>query len=359
MTRFAYVHGDQRVRFAPGAVRELDRDLDALGGRRALLLADPGTDGIDRARTALGARVAAEWGTIEPHVPVEQAARATDAARAVDADALVAVGGGSTTGLAKAIALELGLPILAVPTTYAGSEMAPIYGTSRGTVKTTGSDERVRPRGVVYDPELTFSLPARVTAGSGLNALAHCVEGMYAADAAPVVRAVAAQGVRELVAGLERACEEGSDLEARSRCLVGSYLAGMAIASGVALHHKVCHALGGHSRAAHGDLNVVFLPHAMAFNAPAAPAAAATVAAALDVDDPAAGLFDLAERLGAPTSLAELGVAADQLEDIAQASTRRRFDNPRPVETDDVLRLLQAAHRGERPQTATEAAWAR
>lgn len=354
---FIYEQATQRVRFSLGARHLLGEELDGLGRARALLLADPGTEGLDAARGALGERLAGEWDTIEAHVPVERVEQAGALARDVAADALVAVGGGSTIGLAKALALRLDLPIVAVPTTYAGSEMTPIYGTSRGLIKTTGSDPRVRPRVVLYDPELTVSLPTAVTAGSGLNALAHCVEGLYAEQPAPVVRAVAAEGVRQLVAGLPGACADPQDLEARGQCLTGAYLAGMSIAAGVALHHKLCHALGGNSRAAHGDLNAVVLPHALAFNAPAAPLAADTIADALGVEDPAAGLYDLAAQLGAPTSLQAIGVASEQLPAIARAATGKPFYNPRPVSYQAVLDLLEAAYDGRRP--AVEAAWAR
>lgn len=236
-----------RVVFAPGALERVADETAALGGTRVLVVAAAhAACARRRVEEALGRRIAAVVDEVVQHVPANVAARAIEAADRSKADVAVCIGGGSATGLGKAVALERGLPLLAVPTTYAGSEMTDIWGLTEGQHKRTGRDERVRPRTVVYDPELTVSMPSAATATSGMNALAHCVEAAYAADASPIVRLLAVEGVRALADALPRCVAQPSDLDARSRALYGAWLAGMTLGdASMGIHHKLCHVLGG------------------------------------------------------------------------------------------------------------------
>jgi maleylacetate reductase len=271
----------------------------------------------------------------------------------MDADCAVTIGGGSTTGFGKVIALRLELPLIAVPTTYAGSEMTPIYGITSGGRKNTWRDLRVLPRIVVYDPALTVSLPPFVTGPSGINAIAHCVEALYGKGANPITSLMAEEGIRALARGIPGAVRDSADLEARSDALYGAYLAGASLAAvGMAVHHRICHVLGGTYGLSHGDVNSVILPHAARFNRDAAPEALDRAARALGVDDAATGLFDFALEVGAPTSLEQLGMRE---EDIAEAS-RLTADpppwNPRPVDAEGIAALLDDAFVGRRPPLA-------
>jgi maleylacetate reductase len=286
------------------------------------------------------------------HVPVEVAEEGRREARRLAADCCVAIGGGSTIGLAKAIALVSELPIVAIPTTYAGSEMTSIWGLTEGGAKRTGRDRRVLPKTVIYDPELTVGLPARVSGPSGMNAIAHCVEALYAPDTNPIVALMAEEGIRALAAALPVVARRPADLEARSNALYGAWLAGAALgAVGMGLHHKLCHTLGGRYNLPHADTHTVILPHAARYNQAAAPEALGRVARALGAEDAAAGLFDLAVAIGARIALKDIGMRAEQLDEAADLATRDPYANPAPVTRDGVRALLDDAYHGRRPPT--------
>jgi maleylacetate reductase len=344
-----------RVVFGGGAVDRVAEEVAALGSERVLVIGSrSGKAAGQRIENALGERHAASFGEVRQHVPEDLAAAARDAARAASADGVVAVGGGSAIGLAKAVAVEIVAPVVAVPTTYSGSECTPIYGIT-GTHKRTARHQRALPRVVVYDPELTVGLPPDVTAASGFNALAHAVEALYAPGTNPVVALGATEAVRVLAEALPAAVAEPGNLDARALALYGAYLAGSAFAvAGTALHHKVCHVLGGTFGLDHAAANAVVLPHVAAFNASAVPGALARVAAALGGDAlaEAAGrrLRELAVTLGAPTSLAALGMPAEGLDEAADLTVASVGSaNPRPVDRDAARALLQAAYDGHLP----------
>jgi alcohol dehydrogenase class IV len=260
------------------------------------------------------------------------------------------VGGGSTTGLGKAIALESSLPILAIPTTYAGSEMTPIYGITEGGLKKTGRDSRVLPRTVIYDPSLTLGLPSGLSATSGMNAIAHAVEGLYAEDANPITSLLAVEGIRALAQGLPRVVADPRDLEGRSECLYGAWLCGAVLGSvGMALHHKLCHTLGGTFNLPHAETHTVILPHAIAYNRAAVPAALQRAADALGAADAAQGLYALARTLGAPAALKDIGMREADLDRAAQIATQSPYYNPRPVEYAAIRKLLDDAYHGREP----------
>jgi maleylacetate reductase len=345
---FAYDALPGRVVFGVGAVEQLGQEVDRLGGRRVLAIA--GKRAIDGLLERLGPRVAASFTDVQQHVPVEAAARAVAAAAEAGADCLVALGGGSATGMAKAVALERQTPIVAVPTTYAGSEVTPIYGLTGPEGKRTGRDLRVLPKVVVYDPALTTGLPPEVTGPSGMNALAHCVEATYAPGANPVTSLLAEEGARALARGLPVAVSDPADLAARSDALLGAWLAGAAMAAaGVGIHHQLCHLLGGAYRLPHAELHAVVLPHAVAFVAPAARPQLARLAGALGVGEVPGGIWDLGRRLGAPASLAELGLAEAELDRAAERAVSRVVQAPRRAGVSELRALLGAAWQGRRP----------
>jgi maleylacetate reductase len=343
-----------RVVFGVGALDRLAAELARLGGQRVLLVASKRV--ADDLAERLGDRHAATCSEIVQHVPVEVAERATTLARQVDADALVAVGGGSAVGLAKAVALDLAIPIVAAPTTYAGSELTTIYGLSQDGRKRTGRDPRVLPKVVLYDPALTRSLPPQVAGPSGMNALAHGVEAFYGPGANPISEALAVEGIRDLAAGLPQVVERPEDLEGRTRTLRGAWLAGAALAvAGTGIHHQICHVLGGAFGLDHGGMNAVLLPYTVGFVTPAVPREMARVAAALGAADAAAGCFELARRTGAPASLAALGLAGTDLDRAAELCAGQVTGRPRSAGMEELRRLLGAAHAGRPPGAVTAA----
>jgi len=348
---FVYDALPGRVVFGVGSVEHLGEEVDRLGAGRVLAIA--GKRAIDGLVERLGGRWAASFTDVQQHVPVEAAARAVAAASEAGADCLVAMGGGSATGMAKAVALERPVPIVAVPTTYAGSEVTPIYGLTGPEGKRTGRDPRVLPRTVVYDPALTTGLPAQVTGPSGMNALAHCVEALYAPGANPITSLLAEEGARALHRGLPGAVADPGDLAARSDALLGAWLAGTALAAaGIGIHHQLCHLLGGAYRLPHAELHAVVLPHAVHFVAPAARPQLARLAGSLGVDDAAGGIWDLGRRLGTPASLAELGLAEAELDRAAEQAVARVVQTPRRAGVSELRALLQAAWQGGRPPPA-------
>ena len=340
-----------RVRFGPGALADVADEVDAVGLARVLVICGPTHEDLGR-RVAdlLGDRAVAVLPEARMHVPAEVARRAVEVAVSTSADGCVAVGGGSAIGLGKAVALELGQPVVAVPTTYAGSEMTPVWGLTEDGVKRTGRDPRVQPVAVVYDPELTLAMPLDLTATSGLNAVAHAVEGLYAPDGSPVTALMAEEAVRAFAGALPVLAADGADLEARGEALYAAWLCGSVLgATTMGLHHKLCHVLGGTLGLPHAATHAVLLPHVLAFNAPAAPDAAAALARALGSDDPARALWDLAGALGVPRSLQDLGMAEADVPRVVDLAAANPYANPRPVSHDDLSRLVLAAWAGERP----------
>ncbi|MGP6204673.1 maleylacetate reductase [Microbacterium sp. F2] len=349
----------QRVIFGAGAApANIASALESLDVRRVLLIADgfaiPVADAAVAALPA-GVDVVDRIHDVIQHVPVERAEEATERARASHADAILSIGGGSSTGLAKAVALRTRLPIVAVPTTFAGSEATNVWGLTEAARKTTGVDDVVLPSVVVYDAELSRGLPGRLAVSSGLNALAHAVDGLWAPRADPINRAIGAEGLRALVPGLRALHADPDDLDAREQTLYGAYLAAVAFASaGSGMHHKICHALGGTYGLPHAETHAVVLPYVAAFNVPAAPEAGHRISEALGGEPAAPGLYALRAELGAPASLGELGLPEDAIPEAATLIIGAvPMSNPRPVGVVDLERLLAAAWAGE-PITANE-----
>jgi alcohol dehydrogenase class IV len=348
---FAYSQLPGRVVFGVGALAELPGEIERLGAQRALILSTPeqAAQAEDIARR-LGNRAAGIYARAVMHVPIETARAAREEAQRVGADCAVTIGGGSTTGLGKAIALESALPILAIPTTYAGSEMTPIFGITEGGMKKTGRDPRVLPKTVIYDPTLTLGLPVGLSVTSGMNAVAHAAEGLYAQDANPIMSMMAEEGIRALARGLPRVVQAPRDLDARSDCLYGAWLCGAVLgAVGMALHHKLCHVLGGTWNLPHAETHTVVLPHAVAYNAPGAPEAMTRIARAIEAPSAAQGLYDLERSLGAPLALRDIGMPEDGLDRAADLACAAPYWNPRPIERAAIRKLLDDAYSGRRP----------
>jgi maleylacetate reductase len=337
-----------RVVFGAGSVARLGAEVGRLGAKRVLLLSTPGRAAMVGGVSA-GLPVVATFDRAVMHTPLEMAEEARALAKSSGADCCVAVGGGSTIGFGKAIALTSGLPVIAVPTTYSGSEMTTIWGISEKGAKKTGRDPKVLPKAVIYDPQLTLDLPAPTSAASGMNAMAHCVEALYAHDGNPIVSLMAEEGIRALASALPKVVLNGKDLEARSDALYGAWLAGTTISTtSVALHHKLCHVLGGFGLP-HAETHSIVLPHAMQYNRDAAPDAMRRVARAIETVDAPRGVYELEQRLGLPMKLAEIGLKKDDLERAARIASDAPYPNPRKVEYAPVLELLQHAYEGRRP----------
>jgi alcohol dehydrogenase class IV len=341
--RFVHETRPQRVRFGSGgAPAALAEEVGLLGAERVMVITTASATAVADRITA-GLPVALRYDDVAMHVPVEVAVRARDAAAGCGADALVSIGGGSATGLAKAVALTTGLPVVAVPTTYAGSEATDVWGLTEGARKTTGTDPRVLPSAIVYDAELTTSLPVALSVASGVNALAHCVDSMWGPHTDPVDQALALEGIRALRTGLPMVVADPMGLPGREHTLYAAYLAAVAFASaGSGLHHKICHVLGGTFGLPHAQTHAVVLPHVLAFNGPAAPAVSRRVEDALGVS-----LVALLDSLDAPTALRDLGFAeADIPSAVEVVLPAVPPGNPRPVTADDMTALLRAAWEG-------------
>jgi alcohol dehydrogenase class IV len=383
MREFSYATVTRDVIFAPGALDRIGELTESAGWRRLYLCtthSQRANGHVARVQALLGERLAGIYDVASPHVPDEQVAEVASVVQHLGVDALISLGGGSALGLAKATSWRLAelpadaaagaarpassacLPVVAIPTTYAGSEMTPVFGVTRvdgeRPVKTTITDPRIAPRLVLYDPLLTLDLPPGLTATTGMNALAHCIEALYSITRNPLSTAAALEAIHVIMPALPRAFADGNDLEARTDLLTGAYLAGVAL-SGVAmgLHHGVCHILGGTAGVPHGLANSIFLPHAMRFNldvtAPELARAAAAMglntagiaseAAAAAATDAVAGLT---RQMGLPQRLRDAGVREADLPTLAQLAMQSRAvqSNPRPITDPAQLEaLLRAA----------------
>jgi len=354
MLAFVYDALPSRVIFGADSLNQLSEEIKRLGASCALVLCTPEQRDSGAAVAArLGDRAAGLFDRAVMHVPIDIAHAAREEAKRLSADCCVAIGGGSTTGLAKAVALVSDLPILAIQTTYAGSEMTPIWGLTENGVKKTGRDPRVLPKTVIYDPVLTTGLPIALSVTSGINSIAHCVEALYARDANPIISLIAEEGIRAFAGSLPVIVKDPHHLDARSRALYGAWLGGVSLgAVGMALHHKLCHTLGGTFNLPHAETHTVVLPHAVAYNAVAVPEAMTRIARALGTNSAAAGLYDLAASLGAPLSLHALGMTEDQLDRAADLAVQNPYWNPRPVTREGIRALLQDAYDGRTPVVA-------
>ena len=352
MQEFTYTANPARVLFGDGKIAALAEEVARLGLSRVLVLSTPQQERQARGvADALGGLCAGLFAGAVMHTPVAVTEQALRVVRETGADGIVAFGGGSTIGLAKAIALRTDLPQIAVPTTYAGSEMTPILGETEGGRKVTQSTSKVLPEVVIYDVALTLSLPPMLSGTSGINAIAHAVEALYAQSRNPIISLIAAEGIGALARALPRIAETPGDVAARSDAQYGAWLCGTCLgAVGMALHHKLCHTLGGTFELPHAETHTIILPHALAYNAPAVPDAIKRLRQALGADDPAAALYDLAGVVGAARALRDLGMPEGGIDRAVDLALANPYWNPRPLERDGIRNLLKRAWAGEPPQ---------
>lgn len=336
-----------RVIFGAGTRAQLPDEVTRAGITRAIVLTTQQQAGLGRQiAAALGDGAAGLFTDATMHTPVDVTARAIEAVRALEVDGIVAVGGGSTIGLGKAIAARTDLPQVVLPTTYAGSEMTPILGETENGLKTTRSGVEIQPEVVIYDTDLTLGLPVPISVTSGLNAMAHAVEALYAAGGNPIIDSLALQGIAALRDALPRIAAAPADPDGRHGALFGAWLCGACLGSvGMGLHHKLCHTLGGSFGLPHAETHAVILPHALAYNVPAITPVMARLRGVLG-DDPARALQDMAQTLGAPTTLRDLGMPQDGLDRAADLAMSAQYPNPRPLERGAIRRMLDRAWHG-------------
>jgi maleylacetate reductase len=348
---FVYEGRPQRVIFGPGRLAEAPGVVRWLGASRALVLSTPEQkEAGERVVAALDDIAAGLFAGAVMHTPVEVTEHAVGLYGELKADCVVSVGGGSTTGLGKAIALRTDALQVVIPTTYAGSEVTNLLGETAGGEKKTQRSPKILPEAVIYDVELTLSLPPKLSATSGMNAVAHAVEALYAKDRNPITSWMAEEGLRAFASSLLPIVENPNDRDARTNAQYGAWLCGMCLANTtIALHHKLCHVLGGTFDLPHAETHAIVLPHAVAYNAPAAPEAMEKIATALGTNDAAGGLYDLAQSLKIPLALKDIGMPADGIERVVALALKDPFWNPRPLEAEGIRALLQRAYGGEPP----------
>lgn len=339
------------VRFGANASVAVAEELDRLGVRHALFLSTPEqSDTCQAFSDASGPLSVGVYANARMHTPVDVTERAVIHAQKVKADCLVAIGGGSTTGLGKAIAYRTDLPQLVVPTTYAGSECTPILGQTEHGRKTTLRDPKVLPEVIIYDPALVASLAPAMTVTSALNAMAHAVEALYALDRNPVSTLLAIEGLNAFADALPAVIASPQDLDARGKTLYGAWLCGTVLGQvGMALHHKLCHTLGGTFDLPHAETHAIILAHAIAYNERAVPQLLAPIRNLFGSRSAAAGIDQFARQIGAPRALRDIGMAESALDQAADLATQNPYWNPHPVERAELRQLLQSAWAGEPP----------
>ena len=342
-----------RIVFGVDTINELPGELARLPGKRALIISTlEQQNQAERVRGLLGDSAAAVFSGAAMHTPVEVTAIAMRIVEERQIDCLVSIGGGSTTGLSKAIAYRTGLPQIVIATTYAGSEMTPILGQTEDGVKTTLTDKKVRPDVVIYDVRLTLTLPPDMSGSSGINAIAHAVEALYAQNKNPATSSMAEEGIAKLAHALPIIVSDPQNIAARTDALAGASLCGQCLASvGMALHHKLCHTLGGSFDLPHAETHTAVLPHAAAYNAAADPESMQQIARALAVESTPTGLYELGHAVNAKMALRELGLQEADLDRAADLAGQKPYWNPRPIEREAIRDLLQRAWAGDSPRT--------
>jgi len=345
---FVYSANPSRVIFGAGARAKVGEELERLGIQRAIVLSTPEQSALAaEIAKAIGGRAGIIYPGAVQHTPMEVTESALMAVSSVRADGCLAIGGGSTTGLSKAIAYRTDLPQLVVPTTFAGSEMTPILGQTVAGRKTTLSHPKILPETVIYDPELTLTMPSFISGPSGMNAIAHSVEALYAKDSNPIISMMAEASIQALGRALPILMDEPANADAHAQALYGAWLAGVCLgAVGMAIHHKICHTLGGTFNLNHADIHALMIPYTAAYNSSAAPDAMIRVARALGTSDGPGGIYQLTQRAATKRSLEEMGLSEADLDKASDLALQNPYYNPRPVTREGVREMLQAAFEG-------------
>lgn len=351
MESFEYNASPSRVIFGSGTIASLSGELKRLGKSRPLVLSTPQQiSAADHVRSIIGGGCVGIFAEAAMHTPEDITEKAVAFAMSKEADCVVTIGGGSTIGLGKAISIRTDLNHIAISTTYAGSEVTPILGETAQGRKVTRSDPRILPGTVIYDVDFTLSLPIRLTCTSGVNAIAHAAEALYARNGNPVINLLAQEGVRAIATALPDLIGNPQDLNARSSALYGAWLCGTCLGSvGMSLHHKLCHTLGGSFNLPHSETHTIILPHAMAYNAPHVPQAMAMLAASLPESngDAIKGLNVLLSKLDVPKSLRSLGMKEEDIQSATDIALSSAYWNPRKLEPDLIKELIRRAWAGE------------
>jgi maleylacetate reductase len=348
---FTWQAGASRVTLRHGALDAVGDEVARAGGSRVLVIGGGASaaGAVLRCRRQLAERVVAVIEEAAQHVPAESADLAAARARAVSADIVVTIGGGSATGLGKAVAVTCSLPVVAVPTTYAGSEMTPVWGRTEGGRKITARDDRALPVAVLYDPALYRGMPAPLAAASGMNALAHCLEALWLPTTSPMTAALAELGARQLIGGLPLVVADPEDGDAHAQTLVGACLGGLSFAqAGSGLHHRTCHVLGGGWNLPHAQTHAVVLPHSTALAAAHSSETARRLSDVMGGGDPGERVFALLEKLDLPRSLAEIGLPQAALPDVTERVLAASSDDAL-ADRSAVREMLEAANAGRPP----------
>lgn len=350
MQEFIFPAIPTRVIFGRGTLGKVATEIERLGHSKALILSTPfQANDAEKLAKSLGNICVGTFTQAAMHTPIEVTEAALTAFKQAKADCVVSLGGGSTIGLGKAIALRTNVDQIVIPTTYAGSEMTDILGETSDGQKTTRRDAAIRPETVIYDTELTLTLPLKMTMTSALNAIAHVVEGLYAPDRNPIVTLMAKEAMQAFKQGLPTLLTDPQNLEARSQTQYAGWLCSTVLGYvSMALHHKLCHTLGGSFNTPHADTHAILLPHTAGFNAVAVPELLQSVTDTFG-DSVGGGLWDFAQQIEAPLRLKDLGLSEANLDKAAQIATQNPYDNPRKFDINDIRQLLQNAWEGTRP----------
>lgn len=348
---FVYEPSPARILFGAGRRAEAAAEVARLGCARPLIVTSPDQHArADDIATQFDSASASRFSDAAMHTPWHVTVRALDAVARGRADCVIALGGGSAIGLAKAIALQTDLPQIVLPTTYAGSEVTPIIGETRDGEKRTQRTPKVLPEVVIYDVELTATLPPAMSAASGLNAIAHAAEALYAADGNPVTALMAEEGITSLASALPEIMQAPSSIDARRIAQYGAWLCGTCLgAVSMGLHHKICHVLGGSFDLPHAQTHAIMIAHVAAYNADAAPVAMTRLARALKARDAWTGLYELARVLNVPLSLKEIGMPEDSIGLAIERITQNAYSNPRMPDARTLRVMLTRAWNGEPP----------
>lgn len=355
MNLFNYNALPINVHFGAGRLKETASILQEYGYQSVLIITTPEQeqDG-QKLATQLGELCVEVYPKAVMHVPVEVANQAIAEAGRLGVDCCLALGGGSTIGLAKAIALKTALPIVAIPTTYAGSEMTTVYGMTENRLKTTGKDPKVLPKVVIYDPELSLTLPAKISACSGMNAMAHAIEALYAQDKNPIIQLMAIESIRALSEALPQIVQDPHNISAREKATYGAWLAGICLGSvGMAIHHKICHTLGGTYNLPHAEAHAISLAYSVHYNRNADVEAMTKLAQALGGEDHTQVgqlIYALNQKLNIPMALKDIGLPEDGPQTVARIVCDSPYYNPRAYDYPELEALLQRAYQGLPPQ---------
>ncbi|MGA8951145.1 MAG: maleylacetate reductase [Xanthobacteraceae bacterium] len=350
LSRFTYHSDPIRIVFGAGAIGSLAAEADFHKMSRLVVLCSKSRrDFARRVTMGIADRCTGVSDASEPNMPRAAFERFLADLKQHNADGFVAVGGGSPIGLAKAAAATTKLPYIAIVTTYSGSEMAARWRIGVAEGRITGEGAAALPATAIYDPELTLDLPPRVSAASGMNAIAHAVESLYGIDTNPVVQTMAEEAIRLLGSNLPRIVDNPRDLAARSDVLYGAWLAANFRAE-VGLEHAIAQRVRQWFDLDHAHTHAIATPYAIGFNAKAAPEAMRRITRALSVGDAARGLYDLNVRLGLPTGLKGLGMREQDIEKAVEVVAAVKIDHPKPVSKADLLNIIGQAYAGEPPR---------